>query len=359
MEGNPLLQVIIALIILLLMGYVAYNIYVIELHNMFKGDNNIKKEIDIIQGVYDFQSNGEWKYNTINKLHNSYLDISPSINQSGGAEYSYNFWLYVNQTELDKNPNNKKDLAIFLKGEKEFYYNKDSNFNCSGSFHAPTTEKSATLVTKSPLIRLKGDGSALIFEYNNLLTPDSFRNNFNNEKCSEILTSSLDEWEQRNKNLLGIYDIKFDKKWYMITFVLKELADPNDILTNNRALCKIYINGMLMYENKIETIYGDDKRLSATPKNVNSPFYINPKFDNIINSNYNYFMSSSDLATPNVVKIADLKYFNYAANDDIILSIYNRGLNQTKAVKKSAFIPNHNAMVTYNDIEDSKILKVP
>ena len=68
MEGNPLLQVIIALIILLLMGYVAYNIYVIELHNMFKGDNNIKKEIDIIQGVYDFQSNGEWKYNTINKL---------------------------------------------------------------------------------------------------------------------------------------------------------------------------------------------------------------------------------------------------------------------------------------------------
>lgn len=358
MEDNPLLQVIIALIVLLLMGYVAYNIYVIELHKMFKGDNNIKKEIDIIQGVYDYYNNGEWKYNTINKLHNSYLDISPSINQSGGAEYSYNFWLYVNQTELKAGTNNDKDLALFLKGEKEVYYNNDKNFNCAGSIHSPSAEKSITLITKNPLIRLRGDGSALIFEYNNLLTPDSYRNNFNNEKCNDKLSSSLSTWEQRNKNLLGIYDIKFDKKWYMITFVLKELADPNDILTNNRALCKIYINGMLMYENKIETIYGEDRR-SATPKNNNSPFYINPTFDNAINSNYNYFMPSTALQKSNVVKVADLKYFNYSVNDDIILSIYNRGLNQTKTTKKSNFVPNHNAMVTYNDIEDSKILKVP
>ena len=300
MEDNPLLQVIIALIVLLLMGYVAYNIYVIELHNMFKGDNNIKKEIDIIQGVFDYHSNSEWKYNTINKLHNSYLDISPSINQSGGAEYSYNFWLYVNQTELKADTkNNEKDLALFLKGEKEVYYNNDKNFNCAGSFHSPTAETSTTLITKSPLIRLRGDGTALIFEYNNLLTPDSYRNNFNNEKCNDKLSSSLSTWEQRNKNLLGIYDITFDKKWYMITFVLKELADPNDILTNNRALCKIYINGMLMYENKIETIY-EDNRSSATPKHINSPFYINPTLDKTFDSNYNYFMSSSDLATPNV-----------------------------------------------------------
>jgi len=26
---------------------------------------------------------------------NSYADIRPSINQEGGAEYSYNFWVYI------------------------------------------------------------------------------------------------------------------------------------------------------------------------------------------------------------------------------------------------------------------------
>ena len=43
MEYNPVTQVIIALIILLLMGYVAYNIYLIELHHIFKGNNYIIK----------------------------------------------------------------------------------------------------------------------------------------------------------------------------------------------------------------------------------------------------------------------------------------------------------------------------
>jgi len=36
---------------------------------MFKGENNIRKEIDIIEGIYDFRNANEWKYNTNNKLH--------------------------------------------------------------------------------------------------------------------------------------------------------------------------------------------------------------------------------------------------------------------------------------------------
>ena len=47
MESSPVQQIIISLIVLLLMGYVAYNIYLIELHNMFNGENNIRREVDM------------------------------------------------------------------------------------------------------------------------------------------------------------------------------------------------------------------------------------------------------------------------------------------------------------------------
>jgi hypothetical protein len=66
MEYNPVTQVIIALIILLLMGYVAYNIYLIELHHMFKGNNDIRKETEIFNGIIDFKEVKDLKYNTKN-----------------------------------------------------------------------------------------------------------------------------------------------------------------------------------------------------------------------------------------------------------------------------------------------------
>ena len=87
MEYHPITQIIISLIILLLMGYVAYNIYLIELRHMFKGNNDIQKETEILRGIYDYGNNYELKFNTINKSHKYYIDISPSINQEGGAEY--------------------------------------------------------------------------------------------------------------------------------------------------------------------------------------------------------------------------------------------------------------------------------
>ena len=99
LEIDPLIQVIISLIILLLMGYIGYNIYLIELQNMFNGESDIRKEVNVLSGTYDF-SNNEVKYNTSDPTQLNFKDIKPSINQEGGAEYSYNFWLNVNQDAI-------------------------------------------------------------------------------------------------------------------------------------------------------------------------------------------------------------------------------------------------------------------
>lgn len=358
MEGSPVQQIIISLIVLLLMGYVAYNIYLIELQNMFNGENNIRREVDIIEGVFDFNSNKEWKYNTNNKMHNNYLPIKSSINQQGGAEYSYNFWLYVNKEKLEKYNHERKDIALLLKGEKIFYYNVN-NYNCS----ARSTDETIipTLLTKNPLIRINHNGSKLAVDYNNILSPDSYQYNSSYEECSQ--TQAGANWETKNKNLLGIWDIPFDGKWFMITVVMKEVADSANILAINRAMCKIYMNGMLVFDDKVETKYGVELNNvhSATHKDNRSPLYINPALTDIISRdanngvNLDQFFDTTKLSEDNVLKMGDIKYFNYAISEDMINEFYNKGLNKSKAVKKEKVSVDYNKMVPFYELEDSSI----
>ena len=260
--------------------------------------------------------------------------MSPSINQQGGAEYSYNFWLYVDQNKLTKlkedstaSPN-RKDIVLFYKGEKTFYTHKN-NYNCQ---YKNGTDY-INLITKNPLVRINHDGTSMAIDYNNILSPDSYQNNSIYKPC-EFQSPNLD-WHEKNKNMLGIYDITFNNKWFMVTIVIKEVADNNNILTKNRALCRLYINGMLIFENKVETMYNDNVH-SATIKHNKSPFYINPEFPIYLGNNNPYFNiknaiydnGSDEREKVNILRVADLKYFNYAIDQDKITSIYRDGFRK-------------------------------
>ena len=386
MEYNPVTQVIIALIILLLMGYVAYNIYLIELHHMFKGNNDIRKETEIFNGIIDFKEVRELKYNTKNRAHENYRDISPSINQQGGAEYTYNFWLYVDQARIRQLKNDKqKDILLFLKGEKTVYFNNDYNYNCMYKSADDSSVKHPVLLTKNPLVRLSYDGKNLAVDYNNILSPDSYQNNSKYNRCDSVDNNKL--WWDRNKNMIGVYDIEFSSKWFMVTIVMKEVADNNNILTKNRAICRIYINGLLIFENKLETIYGSKQDIySATFKNNNSPLYINPVFDmkysatsngvrkdsgaatNIIDKNLPYLDMNTvkldndkyqEIDNPNdisgIIKMGDLKYYNYALEADAINQLFRTGLKNVKLdVNKEAKYTNLNMLSSY-ELEKNEI----
>ena len=386
MEYNPVTQVIIALIILLLMGYVAYNIYLIELHHMFKGNNDIRKETEIFNGIIDFKEVRELKYNTKNRAHENYRDISPSINQQGGAEYTYNFWLYVDQARIRQLKNDRqKDILLFLKGEKTVYFNNDYNYNCMYKSADDSSVKHPVLLTKNPLVRLSYDGKNLAVDYNNILSPDSYQNNSKYNRCDSVDNNKL--WWDRNKNMIGVYDIEFSSKWFMVTIVMKEVADNNNILTKNRAICRIYINGLLIFENKLETIYGSKQDIySATFKNNNSPLYINPVFDmkygttsngvrkesgeatTIIERNLPYLDMNTvkldndkyqEIDNPNdisgIIKMGDLKYYNYALEADAINQLFRTGLKNVKLdVNKEAKYTNLNMLSSY-ELEKNEI----
>ena len=347
LENYPLVQVIISLIILLLMGYIGYNIYLIELQKMFQGENDIRKEVVILNGTYDF-SNSEVKYNTSDKSELSFKDIKPSNNQEGGAEYSYNYCLNINQDVLEKiRDSNKKDIILFLKGEKNMYFSNRSNFNCTNANYA----NNPIILTKNPLVRLSGDGRKIAVEYNNIYNSDSYQHNSAYKNCTMI--SSVNNWNKRNKNILGIYDIEFNNKWFMVTIVMKEVADSNNVLSLNRASCKMYINGVKLLDKKVETKYVNNI-YSATLKNNSSPFYINPQIDkDIIKDNINPY---NRVRTGNVLRMADIKYYNYAINEEMITSLYNKGFNPeiavTAPVDKTLL---KYSMVSVDDMEYNKI----
>jgi hypothetical protein len=344
LEIDPLIQVIISLIILLLMGYIGYNIYLIELQNMFNGESDIRKEVNVLSGTYDF-SNSEVKYNTSDPSQLNFKDIKPSINQEGGAEYSYNFWLNVNQ-EMIKDPSSiDKDIILFFKGEKNFYYNNKTNFNCANVL----TKNNPVILTKNPLVRLSGDGRKIAVEYNNIHTSDSYQHGSKYTNCTYINSSTV--WNNKNKNILGIYDIEFNNKWFMVTIVMKEVADSNNILSLNRASCKLYVNGIKLLDRKVETKYGMD-RYSATFKNNASHFYINPNIDkNNIEINPYY-----KVTTETALRMADVKYYNYAINDDMITSLYNKGFNMEVAVTTTLDnkLSKYN-LVSVDDMEENSI----
>jgi len=63
---TSIIQIIIGLIIVILMGYVSYNIYSIEFEKLLKGSNTLKKDTTVFNGIVDFYSNTDLKSNTFN-----------------------------------------------------------------------------------------------------------------------------------------------------------------------------------------------------------------------------------------------------------------------------------------------------
>jgi hypothetical protein len=135
---------------------------------------------------------------------------------------------------------------------------------------------------------------------------------------------------------------------------MKEVADSNNIISVNRASCKIYINGSKLFDKKVETKYNNDL-VSATLKNNNSPFYINPDVSKSVNDK-RIEVPYNKITEENTLKIADIKYYNYAISEDMISSLYNKGFNTEIAVTSTIDnkLSKYN-MVSVDDMEDNVI----
>ena len=341
---NLIVQILLGIFVILIMGFIAYSIFDSEYAKSFRIAYSNKKETKIFTGIYSFNLSGA-NIETINKNDPYYLDLNPSVNQNGGAEYSYNFWLYINVddstgkivTTDDANTaiSTPKFIVLFYKGLKQMIPYKQNRYSCD-SDKGDSVNTEPYYLVKNPLIKINNDGKELVVEYNNINTPDTFNSSAVKLDCSTIGTNLM---YQTNVNKLGIKNINVDmynKTWNMITVVMQESPSNEEKLFTNRTNCKVYFNSTLVadrstYNNDMNDLTNENA-VSTVMKNNIGRLYINPASQNKDNTDIikeiEKRTQTDGITDDTPVKMANMSYFNYALNDDDILILYKKGFSK-------------------------------
>lgn len=360
---NIIIQVILGLFLILIMAFIAYSIYDREYIKSVSLFNTNRKETKIFTGIYPYNKDCI-KVETFNRADPYYFDLNPSVNQNGGAEYSYNFWIYFNIITDDKIVKNDgsvvtsdKYIVLFYKGVKQLIPYKQFNYSCDTYNNTAATNNDGAknyILVKNPLVKINNNGKEIIIEYNNINTPDTF-----NSSAAPLTCANHSTIYESNKNKLGITNIDtkmFNKMYNMITIVLQESPLNEEALFTNRTNCKVYFNGSLIsdrstYNNDITTDSDPtktDKKSTVMKKNMGN-LYINPA-TNLSDINNDYIQlikektETDDITKDVPLKMANLSYFNYALNVDEIYKLYNKGFTKELAdilVKTDSTIKNN------------------
>lgn len=316
-----LIQIIIAIILIVLMGVLAYGIYnknAREILLDIMTPTTIKKKTKILDGVYEYKVGHNVTFNTRDKSKGTYVDLSPSINQKGGSVYTYNFWLYF--PEAVASVGDTKTLVLFNKGSDQLVkYN--STYRCDTN---DSGDKGWFLV-KNPLVRLdtaQNKIDAIIVEFNSIQHPDVFHAGANtgDKDCTGNMV-------EKDDNLIGIKDLSkrkdLQKQWNMITIIVSETSPDDDVfVSSNQAVVKLYLNGYAYLDKD-----GELAEKSTAMKVNNSDLHIGT---DKLDSNNNALPTTKDDSTD--VGISDLTYFNYALEDREIVSLFKEGCKKSTAL---------------------------
>jgi len=356
---NTFIQILLSIFIIAIMAFISYTVYNKEYINSIDLTSSNKKITKIFSGILDYSKDSNLEFETYNKTEFTYLDINPSINQNGGAEYSYNFWLYfdtnsTNNTIIDNSKIDEptkgiksdisritnyttssteykkfKYITLFYKGEKQqlpLVSNEGNSYDCKYK----TLDFDDQIIIKNPLVKIRNDGEEIVIDYNNINFPDSY-----NSSSNKLLCNDDNFLHERSTNKFGIKNIdvsKYKRKFNMITIVFKEQNNSEQLFYKRNANCKIYFNKQLISDRlaEVNNIENDsiNKFNSRVMKSNFSKLHINPLLG--IDSIENHTLQDGITETP-ALQVADLTYYNYALTQIEIDRLYKSGFNKYPA----------------------------
>ena len=355
---NTILQILLSVFLIGIMAFIGYSIYNKDLINSIDLTTSNRKITKVFSGILDYTTDKNISIETSNKNAYGYLDINPSINQNGGSEYSYNFWLYFdvndnglintsipdisnsvnNRVSVVSNYKHYKYLILFYKGEKPtntpIYLKREGNANYDCSHLLDGFEEN--ILIKNPLVKLRNDGKKLIIDYNNINYPTSY-----NSTANEINCNNTNEFlKETNNNKFGFKEIDVDtyrKQFNMITIVFKEQPTSEQLFYKHNASCKIYFNKKLVSDRlaNINNLEKNDNLFKSRAMKSNfSKLHINPVKDTLGNMDYTNITQRDTITQAPPLQMADLTYFNYALNQAEINRLYDNGFNKYPAIIK-------------------------
>ena len=271
-------------------------------------NNKVKQNeaISIIDGKTGVLKLSGRQYNTVNAYSSNFKKIGKSINNKGGAQFTYQFWMRIKDTD-NANYNN---LTVFLRGDKKKYLKGLYDIKTNKIIPNITSlqDPKGEYMVKCPLLKFGKSYTNMILELNT-----------NNDPSTRI-ELQLDGSDVLNKkNLLSLAPLS----WYLITIVLEDNFSYSKT-SENGIKVSFYIND---YEYQISSASTD-----VLLKN------------NFIKQNEGDLHLFPDISeTKDFMQIANFKYYNYALSHGDVTSIFNKGDSN-----KPAFISAYNKLDIYN-----------
>jgi hypothetical protein len=341
---NIFLQFTLAIIVVVALFAAAFAVYSSELIKEAQTKHTPKQRIDIFKGIKDLKTSNNEVYNTSDDKSPTYKNLELSINRLGGAEFTYNFWLYkpnpptTTASDLVSTPEDKfmddTDIVLLLRGSKRktAFYNV---CNVMGKVADAANKRPDTrnILVKCPLIKLQrnttianGDMDVLAVELNTQMRPDGVRE-LSRDMCNP---GELGTWAKFNQHKLAVTGLNaqnFVEKWFMVTVVIRDTNPIDRLPIRNKIVVQIYINGVLELERYVDNGIGQLTSDQASILRQNfGPLHVAP-FD----------INGADKPTAvrgasgQSIYMADLSYHNYALSPDEIALLYSAGYTKTVA----------------------------
>lgn len=337
------LQVLAAFSIVLILFVLAYYVFNREALRAIRQSGKLTSRIDIFKGIKDMSITNE-TYDTVNDNGGMYMDLKPSVNQSGGIEFAYNFWLYQKDNYQPRSTDNSiavpvdaglttNDVVLLLRG-----INRVQNYTNVCGVQKPN------VYVKCPLIKLENNGNSLTVEFNTEKSVDPVR-----EGAKNVCNQTIRNWDEANQHKVSIRGLKtnnaFLNKWFMVTVILQDTYPSDPLPFRNRVRVRIYINGVLELDQYVENSIGQNDEPTILKPNEGN-LYIMPQ----ITISGNDKSAKPATSAINNIMMADLSYFNYAVDSDSVLTMYQNGFNQYYATSPKGSNPLDNLLaISQND----------
>lgn len=341
-----LVQVLIALVIVIVLFVIAFYIYNREYISAIQTASQLQKRVDIFKGIKDLKINNNELYDTSDKTHPTYKDIQMSVNQKGGAEFTYNFWLYKDNS-INLTPDTiplktdqglrTDDIVLLLKGIKKTY-----------TYRSLCGNTKTDVVVKCPLIKLQSDLDVLTVEVNTLGNPDNVH-----ESSRSTCNDSSKDWKKLNSHILAVEGLtkpNFDKKWFMVTVVMQDVTPLDPLPFRNRVRVLVYINGVLELDRYVEGRLGSVADDATVIRQNKSALHVAPAIPlQRVGGTTTTVTIPSNIPDKSLY-MADLSYHNYALPIEEIKSLFSAGF--TKSVAPSV-ADTENTRNVINEMENS------
>lgn len=272
-------------------------------------DLSKKKQIDIVDGYID--SSNRIDINTSIPFASNYLPIKSSMNIKGGAQFTYQFWLFVDD------PITVAGKTIFIKGDPALYNYKiiENKYNIkTKQMENNYTRNKTGQISKCPFLAFKTGGDPGTIEFHM-----EFNTLHNISEIFDVVNIKSDNSVYRN-NLLSV----FSKQWFLITMIFQDNMPINDF--ENGIIIRFYLNDIM---------YQQQTYKSALKQN-DGDLVLFP--DSNISG----------------CKITSMKYFNHAISDESIEKSYKMGPVTTPSttfgsvVKQVSYLSDKNKLDMFN-----------